>query len=440
MRILFALAPVAVVGLAFAIGHADDTDLVADDEPIQHLTIDPLADAPSPSVTCGADTFEISQGNSLVVRSLAVVEHADAEGTGPWSFGGLMTALTPAGYPGGAAGFTRDWLAQWETDVEVNGAPTPRVTNIRDKLIDHWPRDGARLDLAKSPFRLLAIVNRIDRYDLAAGRAGELRFVFSAVEANKQFDNRKLPMNFTVIFEFRQPGSTLADAQAIAREWAALSDVRVDSAGYHTRLRAITDAVTADARGNLRAVRTNEVSLDDPWDLRHFELRTGGALRLAPLEMTPMIKRNRSAALTTWMFDTASRPDILLGRHRLPANLAGNFAPMTMVREGKDSFRWETDGSRPKTDATNDLRHAFSLFTCNGCHSGETSTSAVHIVPRERGSISELSKFMTGETIDDIVAGPSQRRHFNDLARRERAFDRLVCGRDADDADRSFDE
>ena len=400
--------------------------------------VDPLADTAAAPVTCDDQTFQTTAGKSLLVRSLSVVNHADAEGVGPWSFGGLMTALTPAGYPGGAAGFTRDWLAQWEKDVTVGGLVTPRVTNIRDKLIDPWPKAGGNLDLAQSPFRLLAIVNRLDRYDVAAGRAGELRFVFSAVEANARFPNRKLPMNFTVIIELKIPGASLADAKASARQWAALSDVAVDSAAYHTRLRALTDAVTQNARANLRAVRTNEVTLDDPWDLRHFELTAGG-LRLAPLVMTPPIRRNRSAAISDWMFEPTRRADILLGKHRLPPSLAGNFAPMTMVREGTSSFRWETDGSRANTDANNDVRHAFSLFTCSGCHSGETATSAVHIAPRGKTEIAALSKFMTGTTIDDIVR-PSQQRHFNELARRQRVLDRLVCGLDAAAQDRSFDE
>lgn len=418
----------AALGLGFA----------GDDPAPVRQTVDPLADAPRP-VTCTDGTFQLSRGNSLVVRSLAVVNHRDAEGTGPWALGGLMSALTPSGYPGGAPGFMRDWLAEWERDVPVNGVATPKVTNIRDKLLDPWPRAGGGLDLAQTPFRLLAIVNRIDRYDLAAGRAGELRFVYSVIESNQRFPGRQLPMNFTVIVELAVPGTTLADVEALARRWAALSELRVDSAEFHDRLRALTDPIVT--RANLRAVRSNEVTLDDPWDLRHFELGPGpeSGLHLAPLAMTPMIRRNRSAALTAWILDPARRADLLLGKHRLPAGLRGNYAPMTMVREGADSFRWETDGSGPPTDAANDARHAFSLFTCSGCHSGETATNAVHIVPRRKDEIAQFSAYMTGETIDDIVR-PRQQRTFDDLGRRERALNRLVCGRDAADEDRSFDE
>ena len=342
-------------------------------------------------------------------------------------------------------------MAQWERDQLVNGARTPKVTNIGDKLIDPWPRStpSGSLDLAQAPFRLLAIVNRMDRYDLASGRAGELRFVYSAIEPPGSHPVRALPMNFTVIFELSLPAATLADVQAWARRWEELSHQAIDSLAFRAKLKAITDGITsaANARANLRAVRTNEVALDDPWDLRHFTLGPDASspLQLTALAMTPMIGRNRSAVLTGWMFESPAREsDILLGKHRLPheyqgAKLRGNFAPMTMVAEGANSFRWETDGSGPDTDARNDVRHRFSLFTCNGCHSGETATTAVHIAPRRKTQESALSGFMNGQAINDIVK-PTQRRRFDDLQRRRRAMEKLICGLDAADQDRSFDE
>jgi hypothetical protein len=125
---------------------------------------------------------------------------------------------------------------------------------------------------------------------------------------------------------------------------------------------------------------------------------------------------------------TAARPPV-----------RGNFAPMAMVAAGTDSFRWETDGSVTNNDANNDVRHNFSLFTCNVCHGGETGTAATHIFPRRKNEVSELSQFMTGKTMQDIVR-PSQTRTFNVIERRQRAMSALVCGRNAADPDRSFDE
>lgn len=399
-------------------------------------------------VSCADGTsHDLSDERTLLIRDLAVVNHADASGRGAWSFGHVMASITPAGYPGGAPAYVRDWLREWEDDRVVNGVATPRVTNMRDKLIDPWPKraDGT-LDLAQAPFRLLAIVDRADRYDLAAGRAGEVRFVYAAIEPPGRFPNRRLPMKFTVIVELARPVASRAELTAWTRAWAALGRLPIAGAAYHDALRALTDPVLAAGAANLIAVRSNEVTIDDPWDLRHFtpSPAAGGALRTTALAMTPMIQRNRSAALTTWLYEVASRADVLLGRHRLPATfrgvaLRGNYAPMTMVKEGKASFVWRTDGTRGSTDDENELRHRFSLFTCSGCHSGETNTKAVHITPRRADEVSTLSTFMTGGRVKDLVR-PSVVRRFDDLGRRRRAMAALVCGLDARDEDRSFDE
>src|SRR4051794_8959775 len=82
-------------------------------------------------VTCSGETqvFHVKPRQVLLITDLAVVNAADAEGLGAWSFGRLMTQLTPAGYPGGPAGFTRDWLANWERNQTVGADTAPRVTN-----------------------------------------------------------------------------------------------------------------------------------------------------------------------------------------------------------------------------------------------------------------------------------------------------------------------
>lgn len=73
----------------------------------------------------------------------------------------------------------------------------------------------------------------------------------------------------------------------------------------------------------------------------------------------------------------------------------------------------------------NEARHQLSLNTCNGCHSGETGTSFLQIFPRLPGQVSQLSGFLTGETVPDPVTGAQ--RSFNDLARRARDLATLVC-------------
>jgi hypothetical protein len=77
-------------------------------------------------------------------------------------------------------------------------------------------------------------------------------------------------------------------------------------------------------------------------------------------------------------------------------------------------------------------RHVFSLATCNGCHTRETSTDFVHIAPRAAGSPAALSDFLTGlnQPTFDPVSGVA--RTFHDLLDRQMKLDAaasMVCRR-----------
>src|SRR5690606_792741 len=112
---------------------------------------------------------------------------------------------------------------------------------------------GRRLDLSKAPFRLLAIVNRIDLRSDGGGyggggviggpiraadapgamiapdamiapapmpvHAGEGRFVFGVL------DPQGRPLPFTVIFEYELPASDPREVLGWARSWHALGEV-----------------------------------------------------------------------------------------------------------------------------------------------------------------------------------------------------------------------
>ena len=73
-------------------------------------------------------------------------------------------------------------------------------------------RAGESLDMAKSPFRLLAIVNRLDlRKTDSAGEfhAGEGRFVFGLVDVEAGC----MPLEFVVIFEYGQRAESVEEIQ-----------------------------------------------------------------------------------------------------------------------------------------------------------------------------------------------------------------------------------
>ena len=82
---------------------------------------------------------------------------------------------------------------------------------------------------------------------------------------------------------------------------------------------------------------------------------------------------------------------------------------------------WQAPGiSEPE------LRHKFSLNTCDGCHGGETFTSFFHVLPRPEGLQSRLSSFLTGSVMQDPETGIE--RSYNELARRRQLLERSVCG------------
>src|SRR6185295_13674484 len=117
---------------------------------------------------------------SLMLTDLKVVNDPRCQGLGPWSFAGLMTEVTNAPVTGlDPKQLVYDWINA------VEGTFTMSALEAWDKLSGGSGEveeiKVERLKLEKVPFRLLAIVNRIDlRKNLVLGGtgAGELRFVY----------------------------------------------------------------------------------------------------------------------------------------------------------------------------------------------------------------------------------------------------------------------
>src|SRR5262245_38575285 len=126
---------------------------------------------------------------------------------GPWTFGKLMTEMANQPATGiDPSDFTLHWLQQWSTDRVINGfTVTNRATGLNNVIINPWPKlANGKLDLSKAPFRLLAIVNRIDLRGSTAygsGNAGEARMVFGLITCNP-VPPQKEAEPFTVIFEY----------------------------------------------------------------------------------------------------------------------------------------------------------------------------------------------------------------------------------------------
>jgi hypothetical protein len=372
-------------------------------------------------VTC---PVTIDRNRELMITHLAVVNDTvrtrwtgstTSTSDGAWHFGRLMTSMAGTVDP---SDFVRRWLQIWEADRFVNTELVRERDVGMTRLLASWPRrlDG-KLDLTRAPLRLLAIVNRIDLRNLAAGSAGEGRFVFGVLENG-------VATQFTVILEYKLPATTQADVLRWAEDWHNLSTLTLGSAAYRDALEKITNRFAARGAAPTRPngsaisqVRTNEISLDAPWELREFTLPpTGGILRQTPVVRTPMGKLNNSTLLAT--FINTRRSSILAGSYTVPTLFNDVRFQGGAIANNIDF--WNAPGI---TDAR--ARHLFSLNTCNGCHGAETSTGFLHVFPREAGSAAQLSGFLKGVTVADPVTGTS--RTFNDLSRRANDLKALLC-------------
>ncbi|WP_293676450.1 hypothetical protein [uncultured Phenylobacterium sp.] len=364
----------------------------------------------------------------LFITHVSVVDDPRALGAGPWSFGGLMTAMAPT--DAGAAQFTKDWLATWRTTTPVN------TFSMDDRKVDKviirkWmARDGATdfatwtPNFANAPFRLLGIVYRPDLVRFSGEQivsAGEGRFVFEALNGPAS-DPASKSLRFTVIFEYGLVGNDQADVNAWAERFHALGGIPFGPA-YNAALQTVTDRFSgrgsnpAKPNGNaLNQLRTNEVALGSPWQLREFQIATTGALAFTTVRQTPDLRANRQA-LSNWL--NANAEAVKAQSARVPLDFNGEplLSGRSDVRGNSPSFFWPT-----MSIADNDVRHVFSLNTCNGCHNGETgnqrNTKSLfrHVSSRKVGQEAKLSGFLTGTTVRDPVSGVT--RQFNDLAAR----------------------
>lgn len=374
----------------------------------------------------GQCPITVNADAELMIRNLAVVEdplRTNWTGSlanpsdGAWHFGRLMTTMAGTNDP---ELFVRNWLGQWDSPRLVNGINVnPRPMNA--VVTQPWlaASGGTRLDLTRAPFRLLAIVNRMDLRNLSRGSAGEGRFVFGVLGAGGT------QLQFTVILEFNLPATTQADVDRWAADWHALGSLPVGSPAFNTALEAITNRFAgpnaSPARPNASAinqVRSNEIALTAPWEMREFNLNAAGQLVQVPVAQTTDLPLNNSSTLA--QFINTNTAALLTDTHVVPATFNGTpfLAGSALTNPG---HFWNAPG------ITNpDARFHFSVNTCNGCHAGDTNTAFLHVAPRNPGQVAQLSGFLTGTVVPDRVTGTP--RTFNDLSVRSESLLAVLCG------------
>jgi hypothetical protein len=347
----------------------------------------------------------------------------DSPSLGVWTFGHLLRELAPT--PADAPALVEKLFDHWLTDQQVNGFTVSARPAIQPILLDIWPRtpDGA-LDLDQSPLRLQAIVNRTDLRNLAAGSAGEGRFVFGV-------NGPGFPQQFTVILEYNLPATTAADAATWASLWHGLASHPFPSEEYNAALEALTrrfagrGASPGSINGSaLINLRTNEIALSDigRWEFREFNLSpTTGFFDEATVKETPDLGFNGSSRFADFVNQNAAAIiSEIPGANDGTVSTQFEGSPFLGGSVFNDLVEWSAPGI-----TNDDARFHASLNTCNGCHGPESNTTFLQISPRFPGSEAFLSPFLTGTTVTDPAG---QTRTLNDLGRRKTDFTSVVCG------------
>jgi hypothetical protein len=394
------------------------------------------------------------QEHVLMIRDLSVVNDATrtwnpctgGNPTGVWTFNHLMTnnanqvasGIDPAIY-------TENWLANWTTPPTINGHTVS--TRSTAAILNAWPkRTDGHVDLAKSPFRLLAIVSRLDLRRTTGGGGsytvptsgnfidgGEARFVFGLM-------NGCSVKAFAVIFEYRVPKCGCEEVKAWANQWIKLNSLPF-GATYNTALQNLTEQfakVNANpARPNGSALgqqRTNDFVLSQPWELREFQLTQFpfSLLNETTTADTPLDNFNNSLTFKSWV-QTKVKPALFGPTFQqaippVPLFFTGtNF----LGSNPQAPILWNAPGLNLANLQENWARHRASLATCNSCHTTETATNFTHVDPRTAFGVKAiLSGFLTGISLNDPAFG-SPTRDFDDLARREldiQAIAGATCG------------
>ena len=380
------------------------------------------------------DPSAIDPNRSLLVRDLNVVEDptrtraaCGQPSMGVWSFGYLMEQMANTPVTGvTAAQFTRQWLDSWMTNQVVNGWTVNSRTLMQEKILDPWIAASGGpdmpLDLSRAPFKLLAIVNRMDLRQQAAyggSSGGELRFVFIVVPD----DTCEVGRTFEVILEFGVPASGCINQKIWALQWKNLDTLPLGSPAYNAALEAITQQVVVAGAGPgkangsaLNQIRVNENRLDDTgdgldWQLRQFVIDPfSHHLTTSTLAQTPGRTVNQTTQLGPYV--NANEAAVLADDYVVPLTY-----PAGVKFRGGDRVYGLFSFTSATSIANPDARHRFSLNTCNGCHARETGTEFRHVGRAEFGTVAPLSGFLTGITVTD-AAHLTPDHHFDDLERR----------------------
>ncbi len=338
------------------------------------VPIDPIFISPAGRATSAGCT--IIKQNSLFITDTLVVEDVNrtynqltnhGNRVGNWTFGTLIKNMAGSGPT--PKDLLHSWLRNFVVDIPVNGQLIKHRPNVLSLFIAPWlvkasgaPSiasvtlanwdslwNAANQDslLQRAPFKLTAIVNRLDLrgnsgYSGGVSNSGETRFIFTLIDPHAGDGPYPLGVNgltsgrpplqigsefgtstdfydwrgMNVIFEYGNTENNLCDVINFAKQWVKLSTMTVGTTAYLDSLDAITSTVTSAGAGAatgkpngsaINRIRTNERIFDtssptsvpawvlSDWEFRQFELQPGSGSSLfmqVPLTNTPRNSAN----------------------------------------------------------------------------------------------------------------------------------------------------
>lgn len=292
----------------------------------------------------------------------------------------------------------------------------------------------------------------------------------------------------TVIFEFSLPASDDTSLMRWVDDWHELGEYEPGTPAYDRRLARITQRFTDRGRGGdrpngsaLNQIRTNEIALGSPWELREFRIDAETGLpRQATVAETPDLLVHNDTHELAKLLNSRSK-SILSGDFSLPSTWQGgssiagpfyDFRPSLPEDQLEANFAvGEADvaagvisaeyldalvaffATDPKVVPLGDsgfadvpwqapgvggeVRHRFALNSCSGCHRLETGTPFLHIgfpeASRDRevavhglGAPASLSAFLVGGPPVADPIKPQVERTFDDLKRRKQDLESLL--------------
>lgn len=465
-------------------------DNIVRESPVKSLDFDRGA-------TLNPDIFKLIpdpelRERSLMITDLGVIEDATrtfnpctkkGNPKGVWTFGHLITQMANTPVSGiSVTAFIQSWLEKWLATQTINADVVNARTNMFNTVILPWVQKsnpGAtvtisnwktfNIDPTLAPFRLLAIVNRLDlrgNSGYTVSNAGEGRFVFGVLNTNCN------PLRFTTILEYGIPKNNCKELVAFAQQWYNLKNLVPGSTAYNNVLQAITDqfttAGTSPSKPNgssLNQLRTNELAIGSPWELREFVISKKGVFDEVTVKQEPNLKFNRIAGATPAnelllaTYANGNEPAILDQTYAIQDTEVGTNFLGGKAHTLTPGHFWDAATAAGASRITNDtVRHILSVNTCSGCHGGEANTAVgnlindpagvshaafLQIAPQPFGVKPTLAAFLTGDPaqVDGLfrVTDPAGRPTgapikwtFNDLARRAEDLEQLVktgCGR-----------